>query len=81
MTQTRSRTKTARREKKVVYEFEDGEIIDADKIPSTPQAKPGLFMKDLEEFYAEIQQGKTSEVNKGTCIRSLEIAEEIHSFF
>lgn len=41
MTIARSPSKEARREKKAVYTFEDGDIIDADKIPNTSHSKPG----------------------------------------
>ncbi|CAG5128033.1 unnamed protein product [Candidula unifasciata] len=81
MTFERTKTKEARREKKAIYEFEDGDIIDADKIPNSPQSKPGLFMQDLHLFYADVQNGKISDNAKHLSVRSLEIAEKIHSFF
>ncbi|BFZ25078.1 hypothetical protein BsWGS_28117 [Bradybaena similaris] len=81
MTIARSPSKEARREKKAVYTFEDGDIIDADKIPNTSHSKPGLFMQDLHNFYTNIRNGKISADAKNLSIRSLEIAEEIHSFF
>ncbi|XP_059176582.1 uncharacterized protein LOC131956177 [Physella acuta] len=80
ITLSRSKSKEEHIRKQTIYEFEDGEIIDSDKIPQT-SSKPGLFMRDMEEFYAAILNGKVSDENKFLTIRGLEVVEEIHSFY
>ncbi|KAH9488565.1 hypothetical protein Btru_061833 [Bulinus truncatus] len=77
---TRFKSNEARRQKRTIYEFDDGEVLDSDKLEQK-MAKPGLFMRDMEMFYASILAGKIPEEQKRISIHSLEIAEKIHSFF
>ncbi|CAL1542664.1 unnamed protein product [Lymnaea stagnalis] len=81
ITLSRSKSKEARRHKQTIYEFDDGEVIDSNKLPPQKTSKPGLFMRDMEQFYDAILEGKIKEEQKNLSIRSLEIAEKIHSYF
>lgn len=80
MTLSRSSSKDVRRSKQAVYEFEDGEVLDSSKI-AQKSSKPGLFMQDMENFEEFIVEGKLPDSSKWLSIRSLEIAEQIHSLF
>ncbi|GFO22290.1 Biliverdin reductase a [Plakobranchus ocellatus] len=80
LTLTRSGGEHVKRIKEAVYEFEDGELLEPSKV-AQKSSKPGLFMKDMEIFDLVLEAGKLPEYNKWLSLRSLEIAEQIHSFF
>ncbi|KAK0057806.1 biliverdin reductase A [Biomphalaria pfeifferi] len=80
ITLSRFKSNEMGRQKHTIYEFEDGEVLDSDKLEQK-MSKPGLFMRDMENFYAAILAGKIPEEQKKISIHSLEIAEKIHSFF
>uniref|UniRef100_A0A2C9M6L0 Gfo/Idh/MocA-like oxidoreductase N-terminal domain-containing protein n=1 Tax=Biomphalaria glabrata TaxID=6526 RepID=A0A2C9M6L0_BIOGL len=80
ITLSRFKSNEMGRQKRTIYEFEDGEVLDSDKLEQK-MSKPGLFMRDMENFYAAILAGKLPEEQKKISILSLEIAEKIHSFF
>ncbi|GFS12321.1 biliverdin reductase A [Elysia marginata] len=80
MTLSRSSSKESRRSKQVVYDFEDGEVLDTSQI-AQKSSKPGLFMQDMKKFEELVGEGKLPDRLKWISTRSLEIAEKIHSFF
>ncbi|XP_069138965.1 biliverdin reductase A-like [Argopecten irradians] len=81
-----TRLTEAKRQKRVYFEIEDGSVVEyvpeAPKSQSTPGdgTKPvGLFMRDFLLFINEVRSGERSEADIKRTLRSMEIAEEIHT--
>ncbi|XP_033740510.1 biliverdin reductase A-like [Pecten maximus] len=82
-----TRLTEAKRQKKVYFELEDGSVLEY--VPEAPKSQPsqgegtkpviGLFMRDFLLFINEVKSSKNSEVDINRTIRSMEIAEDIHS--
>ncbi|XP_064594332.1 biliverdin reductase A-like [Liolophura sinensis] len=72
----------AQRRSEYVIKFEDGSVIDSfpDHILQPPKpGHVGLFMQDLIMFVDEIEGKRDPSENIARTIRSLELAQEIHS--
>ncbi|XP_060080221.1 biliverdin reductase A-like [Ylistrum balloti] len=81
-----TRLAEAKRQKQVYFEMEDGNKIEY--VPEAPKAqstqgegpKPvGLFMRDFLLFINEVKTGMNNEVDINRTLRSMEIAEDIHT--